>query len=206
MMDGIIQRTPLIQHSIGVSYAEGRIPPDLPKNVSIEFRQDRLTNGLVATMRAYLAKGTHQERKTTHLRIPATWWEHFKETNFPKWLLKFFPVQYTERPFTYESQTRICPHGDMSWGDRSHIDFLRYEDASMIGSVTLSPEWWTKFNNAMLDFDSSFWGEDLTVRVFNVIDRAKTAEKKVGQLQIELEASRRATKMWYDAAHEKRDS
>ena len=29
-------------------------------------------------------------------KYPATWWQAFKETFFPKWLLRKFPVQYEE--------------------------------------------------------------------------------------------------------------
>lgn len=201
-----IMSTPLLRATVGVGYAEGNIPKDFPMNFDMEIRKDHLTRGLVATMRAYLIKGVHQRKNKIALTTYASWWQHFKQTYFPAWLLKRFPVRYTEKPFTYESETRICPHGDFAWGDQSHIDFLSYGDAHREGDVTLSAEWWTKFNDRMLAFDPKFWGEDLSFRVFNVIDRAAKAEKKVDQLQIELEANRKATKMWYDAAHEKKEN
>ena len=32
---------------------------------------------------------------------PATWWQHFKQENFPAWALRAFPVKYT-----FQTETR----------------------------------------------------------------------------------------------------
>jgi hypothetical protein len=196
--DKVMRETTLEREVVSVTLRE----PKLPVNTEIDFHEDRMTWALVGTLRSYLVKGVHQEQRTTHLTTPATWWDHFKEAKFPAWLLKRFPVKYTERPFTYESQTRICPHADFAWGDQSHIDFLTYQDAE---GVRLSDEWWARFNAAMLEYNPMFWGEDLTERVFDVIEYAFRASGKIMALQADLESSRKTTKMWYDASHEKRN-
>lgn len=198
-----IQETRLVKELITASCKA--LPIGVRANGSIEYNHDRVTNGLIATIHSYLIKGTHRRTHTISLKTPATWWQHFKETKFPAWLLKRFPVVYTERPFTYESETRICPHGDFAWGDRSHIDFIRYEDVTELGDVRLPAEWWARFNDAMLAFDSTLWGHDLTVSVFEVIARARVAEKEVERLKSDLESSRKTTKMWYEAAHKNRE-
>jgi hypothetical protein len=205
MSDGLfdkIQRiTPLIRAEIGVMNARLTLPPGVQNNTEIDFHEDRMTRSLVGTLRSYLVKGVHQEQRTTHLTTPATWWDHFKEAKFPAWLLKRFPVKYTERPFTYESQTRICPHADFSWGDQSHIDFLTYSDAD--GGVHLSEEWLNRFNDAMLGFNPMFWGDDLTKRVFDVIEYASRASGKITALTADLESRRQSTNMWRKAEIEK---
>lgn len=43
---------------------------------------------------------------------PATWWEHFKESNFSKWLLKKYPVKYkteTHEKIVYLDRTWVFP-------------------------------------------------------------------------------------------------
>ena len=43
---------------------------------------------------------------------PATWWQHFKQTNFPAWLLRKFPVQYsfqTEKKTVEFDRTFVFP-------------------------------------------------------------------------------------------------
>ncbi|AGR46842.1 hypothetical protein JL_173 [Bacillus phage JL] len=32
--------------------------------------------------------------KVVSFEVPATWWQHFKESHYPKWALKKFPVKY----------------------------------------------------------------------------------------------------------------
>jgi len=32
--------------------------------------------------------------KTVTFQVPATWWQHFKQSHFPAWALRKFPVKY----------------------------------------------------------------------------------------------------------------
>jgi hypothetical protein len=42
------------------------------------------------------------EEKTISFKTPKTWWQHFKESCFPKWLLRRFPVKYIEKKYFVE--------------------------------------------------------------------------------------------------------
>jgi hypothetical protein len=45
------------------------------------------------------------------LEIPKTWFQHFKEDYFPKWLLEKFPVKYKGKTFCYKvSVDNIYPN------------------------------------------------------------------------------------------------
>lgn len=62
-----------------------------------------------------IIKELYGERRTESVPVifqfkkPSTWWQHFKEANFPKWLLEKFPVKYT-----IETQQRVVAL-DRTW-------------------------------------------------------------------------------------------
>ena len=63
-----------------------------------------------------------------HFDVPETWWQHFKESYFPKWILKRFPVKTKKLKYT-ENYHRICPHMDIpaksNMERNTHISWLR---------------------------------------------------------------------------------
>ena len=54
------------------------------------------------------------------IKVPLTWWDHFKERNFPGWALRRWPVVYREIVVRW---TRVCPHMKVP-KDRDHLEFL----------------------------------------------------------------------------------
>lgn len=55
------------------------------------------------------------------VKIPDTWWDHFKDTYFNAWLLRYFPVKYK-----YFEQYKVCPHVKIP-EDRRHLEWLSLE-------------------------------------------------------------------------------
>jgi len=55
------------------------------------------------------------------VKIPATWWDHFKETYFSAGLLRYFPVKYK-----YFEQYKVCPHVQVTENSK-HFEWLSLE-------------------------------------------------------------------------------
>ena len=54
---------------------------------------------MVLSIQAYvLAEEVDCRRKDVafSFKFPATWWQHFKQSLFPRWLLGWFPVKYKD--------------------------------------------------------------------------------------------------------------
>ena len=82
----------------------------------------------VLKLGAFLLKSTQKRMGTGSYTVPATWWQHLKESHFPAWLLRRFPVKHTQHTYAYETEIRLCPHADIAWPGGQHIDFMTYED------------------------------------------------------------------------------
>lgn len=67
--------------------------------------------------------------KTVAVKIPKTWWEMLKRDHLPRWWLRRWPVQTKEvtELFTFEQEVRVCPHCNIDWPDRKHLDFMTFE-------------------------------------------------------------------------------
>jgi hypothetical protein len=94
-----------------------------------------LSEQLVASLEVYLqSKNHHHEEEKKVMEFPATWWEHFKEAWFSKWLLAKFPVQYKQVyvPVSYKV-TNICPHLPVD-KERQHVEWLLAPDFDRIKS------------------------------------------------------------------------
>ena len=80
-------------------------------------------------LRSFLLRSTQKKMGTGAYEVPASWWQHLKESHFPVWLLRRFPVNYTICTYTFEQEIRLCPHADIKWRDgHQHIMFLSGED------------------------------------------------------------------------------
>jgi hypothetical protein len=66
--------------------------PDINTNVYF----DETAKSMVLNLRAIILG-----RELGEVRLPANWWEAFKERFFPEFLRKYFPVKY--RVITYKS-------------------------------------------------------------------------------------------------------
>jgi hypothetical protein len=69
---------------------------------------------------AYVTRGEHEQ--IGFIDVPATWWDTFKGEYFPAWALARWPVQY--KGLRYTQTVRLCPHANIDWGNREHIEFL----------------------------------------------------------------------------------
>ena len=67
------------------------------ENLKIDFDWDYILNGMKLELReeiwAERLQNTAHELKF-EVSYPATWWQHFKQMHFPKWLLKRFKIQW----------------------------------------------------------------------------------------------------------------
>lgn len=55
---------------------------------------ENTTRSLLLSMRRFIYR---EDVFTKTVSYPATWWQHFKESYFPDWLLRWFPVRYAHR-------------------------------------------------------------------------------------------------------------
>ncbi len=58
-------------------------------NTDVEVAIDLATKDILLSTRHLILAQRLDEKM---VRYPATWWQHFKQTFFPYWLLKRFPV------------------------------------------------------------------------------------------------------------------
>lgn len=94
-----------------------------------------LSEQLVTSLEVYLqSKNHHHEEEQKVMQYPETWWEHFKEAWFSKWLLMKFPVKYKKvyTPVSYKV-TNICPHLHTD-KERQHVEWLMAPDFDRIKS------------------------------------------------------------------------
>lgn len=108
---------------------DGFVPDSLvgsPNNLTVRQEYDHRLRGMVFHLRAWLLTATHTDKHTAYFNTPKTWWQHFKETHFPLWLKKQFPVVYTQVPFEYEKDIHVCPHSNIAWPDAVHLDFVMH--------------------------------------------------------------------------------
>jgi hypothetical protein len=79
---------------------EASVPPG-----SVRFNVEETLQG---DLRARLLHYVYQEQIGNYrhtVSYPATWWQHFKQDCFPKWLLERFPVQYNSNSVLLDVQT-----------------------------------------------------------------------------------------------------
>lgn len=62
----------------------------------LESCRNEVINDLVFRLKAELMAEKLEDRKqTVTFEFPKSWWQHFKQEYFPKWLLNRFPVKLT---------------------------------------------------------------------------------------------------------------
>ena len=90
---------------------------------------DNITRDLVFSMaQKILGKQNHEETLTGHAYFFENWFQHFKATVFPGFLLKVFPIRHTVEPFEQKVVWNICPHYDSAFQkDAKHIEFVTYD-------------------------------------------------------------------------------
>lgn len=59
------------------------------------------------------------QKYTVGVRVPATWWDHFRQDVIPKWFVKKYPIKYTRRWRTVEfNHKALFPKCDVRWPSR----------------------------------------------------------------------------------------
>ncbi len=110
------------------------LPIHTPLDVSIREYCDNLAHGFACEVQFKLfgaeniLEHTEHKRETVDFEIPETWWDHFKQDCFPKWLLKYFPFKTKKLNMEVHSTwnkyvTRVCPH-TASKEERVHLNWI----------------------------------------------------------------------------------
>jgi len=103
-----------------------RLCPTLLKNMQFSI-EDEMANIIMYRIDLeLLAKRVHEDKRT--MTVPSSWWQHFKESVFPRWLQRKFPVRFT--PVIISRTTyNICPHNNIAFdpklGNNIHFAFMR---------------------------------------------------------------------------------
>jgi len=116
MTDAIIHRFNLVAVS-----ALQRIAPSIVSNMTMESWVDPLTLSVVAAFRSLVLAG---ETTDEYQYVPATWFQHLKQ-HLNQTFGTRFPITLRSLPYKV---TRMCPHADIAFQDKRHIEFLEFKD------------------------------------------------------------------------------
>lgn len=112
-----------------IQFAVSRRMPDVYlQDAELDTYLDYEADAIVAHFEASLYGQKQTDTKTEEdcFSLPSSWFQMFKESYFPEWLLSRYPVQERKLPFTRKivtHTTKICPHiNKESEGD--HIRFF----------------------------------------------------------------------------------
>lgn len=88
---------------------------------------DAIARNMILELEAHIDL-TLAEIVKLEVRVPSTWWQHFKEQCFPSWLVKRFPVDYTVKASQELRRYNACPHSPIKCddfnGNVAHLKFL----------------------------------------------------------------------------------
>lgn len=110
---------------------EFRMGMMVPKGIAQSLTFDQMVDFETQMLKVFLTTlipGTKTKQTIIKLiDIPVTWWDHFKQSIFPKWLLLYFPVKLRHEPVVLR-EYHICPHIEVEGDSITHIDFLEGKD------------------------------------------------------------------------------
>lgn len=112
------------------------------RNVAMDLDIYRLAEVVSSQIRyqvsSYLAsKSTKKEETSSRIvktiKVPLTWWDHFKLRWAPQLFLKTWPIQYQTIDVTLEEKkfitiTNVCPHINIPSDNQTHFEFLISDD------------------------------------------------------------------------------
>lgn len=102
-------------------YVQKRIPQHMHLT-NIEYQQEHVMDHLVHSLMA-----TVYAENLDDIKVPETWWDHFKETyshRFPKWFLNKYPIKYKKMEASV-----LYPHlEERPESLQPHILRMKYED------------------------------------------------------------------------------
>jgi len=103
--------------------------PQLRNTLQLLQHYDYILRGMVLELTGWILRDKHEhEPVTKNLEVPATWWSMLVKDHFPKWWKDRWPPKSRTETFTFEQQIRVCPHANVTWPDRRHLDFLTFEN------------------------------------------------------------------------------
>lgn len=112
-----------------------RVPfPMAANHLELERLTDEASRDLLLRLKTYLLAKIREEARgcrRVFFPVPTSWWQHLKRDHFPHWLIRLFPVQYTQASklvTTSHSTVYLCPHADVKFDTRNsrnaHFTFL----------------------------------------------------------------------------------
>lgn len=70
------------------------VPGHTLATTKLDVIEKSAINALVFQLRAeVMAEKLEERTQMVTFEVPKSWWQHFKQEHFPKWLLKKFPVK-----------------------------------------------------------------------------------------------------------------
>lgn len=99
---------------------------DSTHEVQQEIMLDHITRDLVFSMsQKILGIKIEEETLIGHAFFFENWFQHFKATVFPGFLIKIFPIRHRVKQFEQKVVWNICPHYDSAFNkDAKHIEFV----------------------------------------------------------------------------------
>jgi hypothetical protein len=91
---------------------EANIPDTISEffdRVELQAYRDNALKSLVVRLKTYLLTG-REEHGQFIIPIYNTWWDHFKSTYFPTWLLDRFPADMQSKVYKFTHILHVCPH------------------------------------------------------------------------------------------------
>ena len=110
----------LQKHVIGMQVS---VPINLIRRAEVVTGISHVADRLVASLKTYLVAGAH-ECGDAEVSRPASWWDHFKQDEFPAWAKKIWPPIYTTETVFQPKNVYVCPHDNLAWPDKNHIEWL----------------------------------------------------------------------------------
>ena len=112
-------------------------PSNFDRQCKIDVYADTIGQALRYNLRLHFMQYEYTEEKedpvitADYFKYPSDWKEAFKERFFPKWLLRKFPIHYTQKPSLVKKVyvTRFiknCPHMDTP-DKEEHIRWMIHE-------------------------------------------------------------------------------
>ena len=127
----------LILERIKFEYTN-EIPPDVLTNLTIEQIVNLETRALRIFFRTFIPGREVRKEVMESVTTYDSWWELFKETKFPRFLKRLFPVRSIRQPVVIRHY-HLCPHtGADSHGKEVCFNFLKgLEPAEWMTAFTL---------------------------------------------------------------------
>jgi len=119
------------------------LPPNIAIQSNIETYIEPVLEEMIYKLSVYLAAKQHKKTDTKTIeevidiiKIPSSWWQHFKREYAPEWFTNRWPVKVYEHPLrvlrkttTITEITNICPHTLVD-KERTHFEFLLFSKDS----------------------------------------------------------------------------